>query len=134
MRCWRSVSFNHFIGAQEKRLRNLDAEHIGCLQVDEQLEFGGLLDRQVSRFCALQYPVYIACGPAKQVSIARAITHQASVLDKPLKKVHCGQPIPVSEIDGSCPLTKQDRIGENDESLSSRLVHCRECLFQPHFS
>src|SRR3954471_3330090 len=91
-RPWRSELFDDFIGAYEKRLWNSDAERIGSLEVDKQLELGGLLDGQVCRLCTLQYPVHIGRGAAKQVSIAWAVTHQAAFLGKSLEKVHGGQP------------------------------------------
>jgi len=40
---------NHLVGAREQRRRNGDAERPGRLQVDDELEFGRLLDRQVLR-------------------------------------------------------------------------------------
>jgi hypothetical protein len=51
-----SVTGQSLIGAQQKRFRNLDAGYVGGFEVDEQFELGWLLDRQVARLCALQYP------------------------------------------------------------------------------
>ena len=45
----RRRSFDHLVGAGEQRRRNGDAERPGRLQVDDELEFGRLLDRQVLR-------------------------------------------------------------------------------------
>jgi hypothetical protein len=41
----RPLLVNHLIGAQKKRFRNLDADHVGGFKVDEQFELGWLLDR-----------------------------------------------------------------------------------------
>src|SRR5690348_9733477 len=46
--------FEHVVGAAEKRERDLEAEGLGRLGVDEQLDFRHLLDRQISRLCALE--------------------------------------------------------------------------------
>src|SRR5882724_1857111 len=132
-RPWLCVLFDHFIGAYQEGFRNDDAEHPGGFEIDKQFELGGLFNRQVSRLCSLQYPVYITRGAAKKVGIARTITHQASVLGKSLKEVHGGQPVLVSEIDCSFSLTEQDRVCENDKSLYSRLFHGGKCIFQPDF-
>src|SRR5262249_43475255 len=40
-------SFNHLVGAGEQRRGNFQAEDARGLPVDDQLELGGLLDRQV---------------------------------------------------------------------------------------
>src|SRR6059058_2971166 len=40
-------SFDHLVGAGEQRWRNFEAERPGRLQVDDELEFGGLQDREV---------------------------------------------------------------------------------------
>ena len=50
----RAASFDHLVGAAEQRERHGDAEGFGCLEVDEQLDFRDLLDRQISRLVALE--------------------------------------------------------------------------------
>jgi hypothetical protein len=42
-----SVSFDHLIGAGEQRGWNGETERLRRLEVDDELEFGGLLDGQV---------------------------------------------------------------------------------------
>src|ERR1700736_665525 len=46
--------FNHLVGECEQRRRLLDAERLGGLQVDQELEPGGAHDRQVGRLLALE--------------------------------------------------------------------------------
>src|SRR6266403_4485757 len=41
------VLLDHLVGASEQRWRNLKAERLRSLKVDDELEFGGLLDREV---------------------------------------------------------------------------------------
>ena len=43
---------DHLIGAGEQRLRYGEAEILCGLQIDDQLDCGGLLDRQVGRLLA----------------------------------------------------------------------------------
>jgi hypothetical protein len=43
--------FDHLIGAGEHSLRNNKAERFGGLEVDDQLDFRNLDNRQISRLC-----------------------------------------------------------------------------------
>ena len=40
--------FDHLVGEGQQCRRNLEAERLGGLKIDDQLEFRGLLDGQVS--------------------------------------------------------------------------------------
>src|SRR5215467_3742096 len=46
-------SLNHLVGPAEQRLWNREAQGLGALEVDDQLELGGLLHRQIARLGAL---------------------------------------------------------------------------------
>src|SRR5216684_4444636 len=43
-------SLDHLIRPQQERLRDCQAKGLGGLEVDDQLELGGLLDREVAGF------------------------------------------------------------------------------------
>src|SRR5262249_30077680 len=47
--------FDHLIGTVLHRLRHGNAERLGGLEVDEQLDFRDLLDGQISRLVAPKY-------------------------------------------------------------------------------
>jgi len=49
VRAVRSALLDDLVGAREQRLRHRQAERLRGLQVDHQLEFGRLLDRQIGR-------------------------------------------------------------------------------------
>jgi len=42
----RAASFDHLVGAGEQRNWEREPERLGSLEVDDQLDFSGLLDRQ----------------------------------------------------------------------------------------
>jgi hypothetical protein len=44
--------FDHLVGAQQERFRDRQPQRLGGGQVDEEIEFGRLLDRKVPRFRA----------------------------------------------------------------------------------
>jgi hypothetical protein len=44
-----SLLFDHLVGARKQCGRYIEAERLGGFEVDDQLELGGLLDRQVGR-------------------------------------------------------------------------------------
>jgi len=46
------ASLDHLIGAAEQRQRHGDAKRLGGFEVDQQIDLGGLLDRQVGRLLA----------------------------------------------------------------------------------
>ena len=60
--CTRGVSFDHLVGEREQLVWNLEAERLGSPEIDDQFELGGLYDRQVGRFLALEYPAGIDAG------------------------------------------------------------------------
>jgi hypothetical protein len=47
-------SFDHLVGAGEKGGRHGDTKRFGCLQIDRQLKFRRLHDRQIGRLFAAE--------------------------------------------------------------------------------
>jgi hypothetical protein len=45
----RNDLLDHRVGAGQQRWRHINPERLGSLHIDDQLENGGLLDRQVGR-------------------------------------------------------------------------------------
>jgi len=72
---WRR-SFDHLVGAAEQRKRHRQTESIRGLEIDDQLDFRGLHDRQLGGLLALENPACVDTGQAvvirKIASVAQA--------------------------------------------------------------
>src|SRR5215813_6621062 len=84
---------DHLIGPCQQRLRDRQAQRLGRLQVDDQLELGRLLDWYISRFGTLQNLVDEDSGTSPVVKKIRGIGHEASSLDKEAIFIHGGEPV-----------------------------------------
>ena len=78
--CMQQTSlFDHLVGARRLACSGHgEAERLGGLQVDVQLDFGGLLDRQVGGLVALENPAGIDAGQAICVRNVRSVAQQTS--------------------------------------------------------
>jgi hypothetical protein len=70
------------VGAHEERLRQSEAELLGGLQIEDQLEPGRLLDRQVGRLGALENLSGVNARLAIGIREARPIADQAARRDE----------------------------------------------------
>ena len=61
---------DHLVGPQQHRLRNRQPEGLRRLEVDDQLELGGLLDGEIGRLGALEDLVHVSGRAPKDLGIA----------------------------------------------------------------
>src|SRR5215831_7040115 len=73
-------SFDYLVGAGEQPSRHANAERLGDLEVDKELELCRLLHRQFTWFGTLQYLVYKDSRTATQLTVIRSIGHQRASL------------------------------------------------------
>ena len=57
--CTSLTSFDHLVGKGKQRRRNFEVECPSGLEVDHQLELGGLLDREIGWLCATENAIDI---------------------------------------------------------------------------
>ena len=69
-------SFDHLVGAEQKRCGKLDTEPLGAFEIDDHFEFHGPLDREVGRRGAFQNLVQERRRAIKKVRSIRPIFQQ----------------------------------------------------------
>jgi len=62
-------SLDHFIGANEERLRDCQPKRLRSLEIDREIEFGRLLNGNIARFGVAQILVDILSGALEQRDI-----------------------------------------------------------------
>src|SRR6266446_968406 len=77
-----AASFDHLVGASEDRWRHGEAERLGGVQIDHQLEGGRLLDRQSGGLGALENPSGVDADLAKDSCLVNSIADQAAPRDE----------------------------------------------------
>src|SRR6185436_6960447 len=88
-RSTRDASFDHLVGAGEKRWRDGDGKRLGGLEVDDQLERSRLHNWQLSGFGTLENLSNINALLAKDIAEARSITDQAAGHDVFAEPINC---------------------------------------------
>src|SRR5262249_29800398 len=88
----RAVSFDHLVGSREQRSWHIDVKRLRRDQVNDEIEFGWLLDWDVGRFRAAQNLVDIIGRTPKQVGVIRSEGHQPSTFDILPSPVYGWQP------------------------------------------
>src|SRR5882724_3700653 len=66
---------------------NRKAKCLGRLKIDGQFDFGGLLDRQIGWFLALENPAGIKTGDAMRFGDVGTVTHQTADHHKLAKRI-----------------------------------------------
>src|SRR5262249_25032103 len=89
----RAVSFDHLIGAGEQRGWHVEAERLGSLKIDRQIEPGGLLSRQVGRSRPLKDAINVIRSAFVYADQTHTIRHQSADPWKNISVIHGWQPI-----------------------------------------
>src|SRR5215469_4550640 len=71
-------SFNHLVRQRKQLVRHVQAERLGGLEVEHELELAGSYDRQFGRLLALQNAPNVDAGQAICIGDARAVAHETT--------------------------------------------------------
>src|SRR5262249_15510480 len=85
------VSLNDLVGGGQQRFRNCEAERLGGFEVDGQLDFYSLLDRQIGWFLAFENAPGIDANLVVRIVGAAAIADQAAGQDELTDYIDRGQ-------------------------------------------
>src|SRR5215475_10918892 len=80
--------FDHLVGAREQRRGHGEAERIGGREINEEIEFGRLLDREFGWLRSTQNLIDQVGSSAPHVSPVSSIGHQTSRFDRLPYNVH----------------------------------------------
>src|SRR4051794_1961687 len=96
--------FDHLVGSNHQRRRNIEAKRLGGPQVDHQLELRGLLDRKVGWLRTLEDTLNVGGSPTIQVDVVRAIRNQCPILRRWWERIYRRQAVTHRSIDDPAPV------------------------------
>src|SRR5690348_630266 len=123
----RTDSFDHLVGAGEQRLRHGEAERLRGLQVENQLEFAGLIDREIARIGSAQNPIRGLRQPASKIAEFRGVSGQPTCLRVVAIRIYRSQLAPVGEIDNQLPVRQVIASAAYDQRIAPNLDRFGDC-------
>src|SRR5262249_46947520 len=104
-------------------LRNRQPKSLGGLEVNDQLELGGLFDGEVAGFGAFEDLVYERGGAPKQISKVWSIGHKAPGIDIRPLWVHCRQPVLSRQFHEASALAVERAAWQHTQGTRARPGH-----------
>jgi hypothetical protein len=114
-------SFDHLIGAAEQREGNGETKRLCDFEVDDQLNFHGLLDRQTGGIGSVENLAGIDAGLAICIGKTGSVAHQAAGRGELTQRVNCRQRVARRKFDELMWPGDEERIDVNAERADSLL-------------
>src|SRR5262249_39738173 len=125
-----ATSLNNLVRTLQYRLWDREAKCLGRLEVDHELEFRRLLDREVGWPRTLEDLIHVNPGAPPLIRQAWPVRHQASGLHI-LPGTICGrQAAPCCEVCEPCAMENEQRVRHDEEGPGALFRHRRECAVE----
>jgi hypothetical protein len=96
---------------------------LGGFQIDDQLEFGRLLHREISRLRSSENLVDIPSGATPRILTTRAVRHKITVINKSTATIGCRQLVLSRKINYLLPAIYEERVwGVTNNALARSLT------------
>ena len=113
--------FNQLVGAGEKRVRHLEAQRFGGREIDDELELGWLLDREIAGLRTTQNLVDVVCRAPEPFRVAWSVGHERAGFDKITGTKNCRYPRTECRCENACKVGNHELINRNVECIRSDL-------------
>src|SRR3954464_13751851 len=125
--------FDHLVGSRKQCGWNLDAQRLGGLEIDNQLDLRGLHDRQVGWLFALENPPDIDASLAISIRETTSVAHQAAGRCEFAGLVDSWHGVVQGQCGESIALAIEKRISAYHERARPQLVQGCEDFAQVRF-
>jgi hypothetical protein len=112
--------FDHLVGEREQPIWHVEAERLGSTEIDDQVEFGRQLHRQVAGFLPFENPAGVDAGAAIGIRLAGSVAHQATGLGVLARHIARGQGVAGRKRVCLCGGPSADGSGGRDQKSRPR--------------
>src|SRR5258708_14452221 len=109
--------FDHLVGDSQQTHRKFQPKRFCRCSIEHQLEFGLLVNRDVSRFCAFHYLICYIGKTTHDVPKVTAVTQQTADIDEFAMRVDCRQTVFGGEISDYLAVRKVLAMMRNHETV-----------------
>src|ERR1700738_2839403 len=128
MQCSKKApSFDDLVGKREQRRWHIEAEHARGLEIDYELEFRRLHDRQIGRLLALEDAACVETNLLIDIRDVDTVGHQAASLSKFTKLIHGRQRISRRQGNNAIPARVEEGSGGYCQRADALLRGGFEC-------